>query len=125
MARVDRKQPPSHYRLTVWHDSIALVCEVYRLAKQLPANERFGLNTQLQRSAVSVPSNIAEGAGRGSAPEMIGFLKIARGSLMELDTQLLICCKLDLLKEADVPERLVRAIYGKINRLIAHQESRT
>ena len=96
------KQTPSHYRLTVWRDAVALVSTVYRITARLPKNEMFGLISQLQRSAVSIPSNIAEGAGRGGGPEMIRFLKIARGSLMELDTQLLICRELKLLDETEL-----------------------
>jgi len=118
-------QDPSHYRLTVWRDSVELVKLVYQLARQLPSSERFGLTTQLQRSAVSVASNIAEGAGRGGGPEMIRFLKIARGSLMELDTQLLICRELELLEPGDLGQALVRKVYGRINRLISYRESRS
>jgi four helix bundle protein len=117
-------QVPSHYKLSVWRESIELVSRVYRLSGRLPKQERFGLISQLQRSAVSVPSNIAEGAGRGAGPEMIRFLKIARGSLMELDTQLLICQDLGLLEESDLPRPLVRKVYAKLNRLISYRESR-
>jgi four helix bundle protein len=116
---------PSHYRLTVWRDSIELVSRVYSLTRQLPSSERFGLISQLRRSAVSVPSNIAEGAGRGGGPEMIRFLKIARGSLMELDTQLLICRELGFLDEQHLRRMQVRQLYGQINRLISVRESRS
>jgi four helix bundle protein len=115
---------PSHYRLSVWRDAIDLVKAVYRLSRELPSSERFGLTSQLQRSAVSIPSNIAEGAGRGGGPDMVRFLKIARGSLMELDTQLHICRELGLLSEEDVPLWLVRQLYGRLNRLIKYRESR-
>ena len=127
MSALTDQQPgmtPSHYRLKVWRDAIDLVKAVYGLTSELPSSERFGLTSQLQRSAVSIPSNIAEGAGRGGGPEMIRFLKIARGSLMEVDTQLLICHELGLLSEEDVPLRLVRQLYGRLNQLINYRESR-
>jgi four helix bundle protein len=120
----DGKLIPSHYKLTVWRDAIDLVSRIYRLTRRMPRSERFGLISQLQRSAVSIPSNIAEGAGRGGASDTIRFFKIARGSLMELDTQLLICRDLELLDEAELPRELIRKVYGKINRLITYRESR-
>ncbi len=114
---------PSHYRLRVWRDAIELVGQIYQLSARLPDGERFGLVAQLRRSAVSVASNIAEGAGRGGGAELIRFLKIARGSLMELDTQLLICRRLGLTQEEKTAYGLIRQLYGQINALISHRES--
>jgi len=74
--------------LRVWQDSMALVRRVYEFSKQFPADERFGLTAQIRRCAVSIPSNIAEGAARSSRKEFAHYLMIARGSLSELDTQL-------------------------------------
>jgi four helix bundle protein len=73
---------------------MALVRRVYELSAQFPADERFGLTGQIRRSAISVPSNIAEGAARSTAKEFAQFLIIARGSLSELDTQLRIASDL-------------------------------
>jgi four helix bundle protein len=77
-----------HHQLRVWQDAMALVRRVYEISAAFPADERFGLTAQVRRCAVSVPSNIAEGAARGTAKEFSRFLIVARGSLSELDTQL-------------------------------------
>ena len=89
-----------HERLDVWRDAMALVETVYRLSRSFPDSERFGLTSQVRRSAVSIPSNIAEGAARRSTSEYLRFLSIARGSLSELDTQFQIAARLDYV---DVP----------------------
>ena len=86
----------THKDLEVWKRSIDLVVEIYSLTKKLPSEEKFGLISQMKRSAVSVPSNIAEGAGRSSTKEFIRFLDIANGSLSELETQLIIVSRLNL-----------------------------
>jgi len=88
--------------LKAWQKARALVKEVYLSADALPVDERYGLRQQLQRSAVSVPSNIAEGYGRGSLTEYIRFLQIARGSLFELETQVLLAQDLAHLPPARV-----------------------
>lgn len=80
----------THRDLKVWQNSIDLVTEIYKLTKAFPSSETFGLTSQIQRSAVSVPSNIAEGAARNSNKEFSRFLSIALGSLAELETQLII-----------------------------------
>jgi len=79
-----------HYRLEAWKEAVALVKSVYEVSRHFPAEERYGFIAQVQRSAVSVPSNIAEGAARSGSREFSQFLNIARGSLSELETQLLI-----------------------------------
>jgi len=78
----------SHHDLDAWKIAVDLVREVYTLTAEFPADERFGLVSQMRRAAVSVPSNIAEGAARGTAREFTQFLIVARGSLAELETQL-------------------------------------
>ena len=78
----------SHKDLIVWRKAIALASKVYAATRQLPSDERFGLTAQLRRAVVSVPSNIAEGAGRNGAKEFLNFIGISRGSLAELETQL-------------------------------------
>ena len=75
-------------RLEVWQLGIALAKEVYAVTSKYPKEELFGLTNQTRRAAVSVPSNIAEGKGRGTAKDFINFLNIARGSLYELKTQI-------------------------------------
>ena len=76
--------------LRVWQKSIQLTTDIYKLLASFPTDEKFGLISQLKRSAVSVPSNIAEGAGRNSNKEFNHFLSISLGSLFELKTQLII-----------------------------------
>jgi four helix bundle protein len=77
----------SHRDLRAWQMAYALGLKVYRFAGSFPGSEKFGLTLQLRRNAVSVSSNIAEGYGRGSTLDYVRFLKIARGSLFEMDTQ--------------------------------------
>jgi len=77
-----------HKNLDVWRLSMELSRTIYRLTAQYPSEERFGLVSQMRRAAVSIPSNIAEGAARSSRNEFRNFLSIARSSLSELDTQL-------------------------------------
>ena len=84
----------AHERLEVWQEAMQLVEMVYVATATFPAEERFGLTAQIRRSAVSVPSNIAEGAARRSTPEYLRFLSIARGSLSEMSTQLQIAARL-------------------------------
>jgi four helix bundle protein len=83
--------------LKIWHKAIDLSVDVYKATAGFPSDERFGLTSQTRRSAVSIPSNIAEGAGRNSNKEFNNFLGIANGSSYELQTQLIISNKLNLL----------------------------
>src|SRR3989344_6741985 len=95
----------SNFReLIVWQKARSLCLDVYRLTENFPAEERFGLTSQIRRSAVSVVSNIAEGADRGSDKENRQFLLMARGSLSELQTQLLIANDLELINRNDYNE---------------------
>ena len=80
----------SYKQLTVWQKSYELVKEVYKLTARLPKSETYGLASQIQRSAVSIPSNIAEGQQRRNIKEYVQFLGISQGSAAELDTQLMI-----------------------------------
>lgn len=80
----------------MWQKAMDLTEEVYRLVRLLPREETYALSDQLRRAVVSMPSNIAEGHGRGSDKEFVKFLTIARGSLFEVETQLLICNRLYL-----------------------------
>ncbi|MFA5010608.1 MAG: four helix bundle protein [Ignavibacteria bacterium] len=81
----------THKDLEVWKKSIDLVSEIYEITKSFPKEEIYGLTNQIRRSAVSIPSNIAEGAGRNHDKEFIQFLYIAMGSSSELETQIFIC----------------------------------
>jgi four helix bundle protein len=97
----------SYKELRAWKQAVDLALEVYRLTEGFPRSELYGLTTQIRRSAVSVPSNIAEGKGRFSDREFALFLRHARGSLLELETQLFIAGKLGYLS-IKVAESLAR-----------------
>ena len=87
-----------HYKeLIVWQKAMELVAEVYHVTVELPDTEKFGLISQLRRSSVSIPCNIAEGQGRKTKGEFKQFLGHSHGSLFELETQILITNKLKLL----------------------------
>ena len=88
--------------LHIWNKSMELVEKVYLLSDKLPNEERFGLISQIRRCSVSIPSNIAEGAGRNSKKEFIHFLSIANGSTAELKTQLLLISRLKYLTEVKI-----------------------
>lgn len=85
----------SYKELIVWQKSIQLVTDIYKLTKTFPKEEVYGLSSQMQRAVVSIPSNIAEGNDRNSSKEFSQFLRIARGSLAELETQIIISEKLE------------------------------
>ncbi len=90
--------------LIVWQKGIQLVTLVYKLTSEFPTSEKFGLVSQMRRSAISIPSNIAEGWGRKSTGSYMHFLSIARGSLFELETQVTISKELCYLNETDKNE---------------------
>ena len=94
----------NYKQLSVWQKAIRLVVEIYAILKRFPSEAKFGLISQMQRAAVSVPCNIAEGWGRGFTVEYIRFLKISKGSLMELETQIIIAEKLNYIDSKQVIE---------------------
>mgnify|MGYP001182252408 FL=1 len=87
---------PNLKELKIWSKAIDMATEVYKLTANFPKEEKYGLTSQIRRSAISVPSNIAEGAGRNSDKEFIYFLGVSNGSSYELQTQLVISRNLDL-----------------------------
>jgi len=97
----------SYRDLVVWQKAMEVVTEVYRVSQGFPKEEVYGLTSQLRRAAVSVPSNIAEGQGRKGAKEFQQFLAQARGSLLELETQIQIAQNLGYLQPVQV-ERLLQ-----------------
>jgi four helix bundle protein len=99
----------SYRDLVVWKKSMVLVLDVYRSTQAFPKTETYGLVSQLRRAAVSVPSNIAEGQGRLSTGEFRQFLGNARGSLMEVETQILIAQELGYLERAQSQNLLAGA----------------
>ena len=92
----------NHKDLEVWKKSIELVTEIYSITKSFPKDEQYGIVAQIRRAAVSIPSNIAEGAARYSTKENLRFLDISCGSLAELETQLIISEKLGYVKSGDL-----------------------
>ena len=96
----------SYRDLIVWQQAFLITEEVYKLTQKLPSSERFGLISQLQRCAVSIPSNIAEGQQRNGPKEFKQFLGIARGSAAELSTQLLLVNKIYSIETNDLVERI-------------------
>jgi four helix bundle protein len=112
--------------LLVWQQAKTLAVAVYRATEQFPRSESFGLTSQMRRAAVSVASNIAEGQGRGSKPDFAKFLCMARGSLLELQTQLEIAAELTL----GNPEELMKLnescyrVLGLLNRLLKAIDTR-
>ena len=99
-----------HEKLDVWKLSVEMVTKVYEYTKAFPADERFGLTSQIRRAAVSVPANIAEGAARQHNKEFVQFLFVAQGSTSELETEILIAKKLGYLDEVRYSE-----LYAEIN----------
>lgn len=90
----------SHRQLRVWQKSMDMAVDVYEISKTLPNAETYGLRSQLTRAAVSVPANIAEGSARGSAADYSRFLAIAKGSLMETETLVMLAIRLSFVSEA-------------------------
>ena len=88
-----------HHNLEVWKRSLNYVTRIYKVTAQYPDAEKFGLVSQMRRAAVSIPSNIAEGAARNSKKEFINFLHIAQGSAAELETQLFISQNLNFISQ--------------------------
>ena len=112
----------THRDLDVWKLSVDWVEAVYRCSVSWPSDERFGLISQVRRSAVSVAANIAEGAGRNGTGEFVHFLGIARGSLAEVETHLLIAARLGYLTTDDLQPLL--ADMERIGRMLSALSSR-
>lgn len=106
----------SYRDLQAWRKSISLVKEIYSTTKSFPADERFGLISQLRRAAVSVPSNIAEGQARYSQCEFMKFLSHARGSLAEVETQLTINAELGYLSVQQ--QQQLESSCSELNRIL-------
>jgi len=103
-------------KLDVWSKGITFVVEIYRTTETFPKDEKFGLTSQLRRAAVSIPANIAEGAGRQSPKEFAHFLSNAQGSASEVETELLIAYHLGYLVESRY--QALRSLLDDIGRMI-------
>ena len=117
---ISRKPEKSFEDLIVWQKAMDLVVEVYQIAKLLPNEEVYALANQIKRAAVSIPSNIAEGHERNTTKDFIKYLYIARGSKGELETQLLLCVRLQYLAVTQIEsaQRLLIEIGKMLNSLI-------
>jgi four helix bundle protein len=113
-----------HHDLRVWQEAIDLVEAIYDLTKRFPKTEIYGLISQMRRSAVSVPSNIAEGASRLSDREFIQFLGVARGSLSELETQITIAERLGYVVDPVGVTGKVDTVFALLNGLIGSLQKR-
>jgi four helix bundle protein len=112
----------THKDLVVWQQAMDFVVELYKSTEKMPQSEQYGLTSQMRRAAVSIPSNIAEGAARNHDKEFIQFLYVALGSISELETQLLLAERLCFLKNQPIDKLneikkmlvgLIKAVKGR------------
>ena len=108
----------AHHDLKVWQEAMDLVKMIYQSSSSFPESENFGLKSQIRRAAISVPSNIAEGAARTSAKEFLQFLSISRGSLSEVETQMIISRNLGYLENPDHVMEQIDKVFGLLGGLI-------
>ena len=115
----------SHKNLEVYKIALLLVKEVYTVTKLLPKDKLYGLTSQLRRAAVSISSNLAEGAARKSAKEKKRFYEISRSSLVEVDTQMEICILLEYVKKEDIFElgKCSESVFRMLSKMIGNLES--
>ena len=106
----------NYKELKVWQKSYRLCLEIYKATKEFPKEETYGLISQIRRSVISVPSNIAEGYGRKSTLEYIRFLHVAYGSICELETQVLLSGDLGYVKTAKL--KIFQKEIGEIERML-------
>ena len=109
----------NHKDLDVWILSMELVKQIYTLSSSYPSSEKFGIIAQMRRAAISIPSNIAEGFARQTTKELIQFLFISKGSLSELETQLLISKNLGYITEIETLEEMIIRIRKMLSKLIS------
>src|SRR3954447_97767 len=127
MAELEQREAPiSSYRdLRIWQEAMALAERCYALTREFPREEMFGQTSQIRRAAVSVAANIAEGHGREAGASFVQFLRIAQGSLKELETHLLLTSRVELvsanevepiLRQCDELGRMLRSLIRSIQR---------
>lgn len=106
-------------KLEVWKESVLFVKAIYELTNSFPSTEKFGLSSQIQRAAVSVPSNLAEGCSRNSSVEFVRFIEISIGSAFEIETQLEIALELNYINFDNYQKTLsnLHTIQRKLNAL--------
>jgi four helix bundle protein len=107
-----------HHNLQAWQEAMQLVKDVYAVTASFPKEEIYGLTSQIRRAAVSIPSNIAEGAARTGPKEFLRFLSIARGSLSELETQIILAKELNFMKSNTELLNRLNSVLGLIGGLM-------
>jgi four helix bundle protein len=114
----------SYKDLLVWQQGMKLAVACYQLTRGFPKEELFGLTSQIRRAAISIPANIAEGSGRGTAKDFIQFLRIAQGSLREVETHLLLCVAIGIATDEQITPLLqqITSIAILTNKLIKSQQ---
>lgn len=115
---------PKHYELDAWKEAMRLARQIYEITQDMPESERFGLCMQMRRCAVSIASNIAEGAGCGTQAEFRRFAQIARGSLTELDTQIWIASEMNLIERTPPLVERLTLVFRLLNGLITAKASK-
>ena len=113
----------SYKDLLIWQKGIKIVLTVYQLVKSFPVSEQFALSSQLKRASVSIPSNIAEGYGRNSDKSFNHFLNISRGSLYEIETQLLIAKELGFISDENLYNEILIQIEEESKMINAFSKS--
>lgn len=111
-----------HIRLDVWKRAIGFVEKIYKMTSSFPSEEKFGLTSQMRRAAVSIPSNIAEGAARSGKKEFLNFLNFSQGSVAELETQIIISENLKFIN-SDAGKKLINELDEISKMLIGLQRS--
>ena len=120
----------SYRDLIFWQKAMDMAVQIYKLVAELPTYEKFGMTSQLTRAAMSVAANVAEGNGRAGSKQYANFLSIARGSLMETETYLLLAVRLEYLSEASIAptmsitREIDRMLCGLRNKLIEQRGGR-
>ena len=114
----------AHKNLDAWKESINLVVDIYNITGNFPKEELYGFTSQIRRSAVSIPSNIAEGCARQTAKETSQFLHICLGSVAELETQLIIAKELNYIKDSNETINKLNYIRGLIVGLIKYYKGK-
>ncbi len=113
-----------HYKLEAWKSSILLVDLIYSATRSFPKEELYGLTSQMRRAAISVSSNIAEGAARNSVAEFANFLYIAKGWLSELETQIIISKRQNYIKDITEVTNLIGKVSSQLNGLYKSLKAR-
>lgn len=112
----EREKIRDYRDLNVWKDSMDLATDIYTLTRAFPRDEMFGLTSQMRRAATSIPANIAEGFGRAQRKVFVQFLRIAQGSLKELETHTVLAARVDLLAEEQALGLAAR--YEKLGKML-------